>query len=297
MVLSLAIGIVAALAVACSDQVDVGVEGVDARWIDVEGSDARRALLVTPAVDGERAPMGADPPLVVVLHGLGQDAEHMAGIGGWPNLAADRGAVVAFADGWKNSWNAGTCCGDAMTDGVDDVAYLDALIDTVAKRTRSDRGDVYMVGFSNGAMMTYRYLCEGSVRLRGAASIAGTDVDGCTPDRPTDVIQITGSDDEIVPLNSSTSAMASLGTLVPASRAIEQVATACACPAQRTEQSGPARSTRWDPCAEGVAVRLDVIAGLTHTYPSVDGYDGTSEILEFWGWADGGLPAGKLAGS
>lgn len=287
---------VAVFPASCSGQVDLGIDGIDARWIDIAGPDDRRALLVTPARDAENVPRVADPPLVVVLHGLGQDAEHMAGVGGWPTLAADRGAVVAFADGWSNSWNAGTCCGEAMTAGVDDVAYLDTLIDQVATRTRADRDDVYMVGFSNGAMMTYRYLCQGAVRLRGAASIAGTDVDGCTPDRPASVIQITGSTDEIVPLNSSVSAMASLGMLVPASTAIRQVAVAFGCPAPQAERSGPATSTVWMPCLEGVAVRLDVIVGLTHTYPIVDGYQGTDEILEFWGWPPGGVPEDAPAG-
>lgn len=271
----------------CSSHVDVGVEGVSSEWIDVAGPHDRRAILVTDA-DAESG--DARPPLVVVLHGLGQDAEHMASIGGWPTLAADRGAVVVFADGWRNSWNAGTCCGDAASEGVDDVAYLDTLIGDVVDSTGADPDSVYMVGFSNGGMMTYRYMCEGSVRLRGAASLAGTDVDSCTPTRAVDFIQISGSADDAVPLDSSTSVLPQLGPLVPVRRAVDDVATAFGCPESSTTQSGPATSTVWSPCRDGVTVRLDVIAGLLHAYPIVDGYQGTDQILGVWRWPATGLP-------
>ncbi|UDY35428.1 alpha/beta hydrolase family esterase [Dermatobacter hominis] len=275
----------AALAAACSSSVDIGVEGVDARWIDVKGPGDRQALLVTAeavADDGDDTPEPA-PPLVVVLHGLGQDAEHMATIGGWAQLARDRGTVVVFGEGSEHSWDAGTCCGEAAAREVDDVAYLDRLIDQVVDSTGADRDAVRMVGFSNGGMMTYRYLCEGEVRLAAAASIAGTDVDGCTPTRPTTFIQISGSADTIVPLYDTPSAAPELGPLEPVSESIRGVANAFGCPTPRLGRTGPVTTTLWAPCAEGVTVRFDVVAGMPHAYPIVDGYQGTDQILQLWG--------------
>lgn len=276
---------------ACSSGVDIGVEGVDARWIDVDGPGDRRALLVTGDAGDESNSTAADGsalPLVVVLHGLGQDAEHMATIGGWAQLAADGRAVVVFPDGHDHSWDAGTCCGEASADRVDDVAYLDRLIDQVVGSTGADGDAVHMVGFSNGGMMTYRYLCEGKVRLRGAASIAGTDVDGCTPSRPTTFIQISGSADTIVPLYDTPSAAPELGPLEPVSSSIRGVAAAFDCPNPRLGRTGPVTQTVWTPCADGVTVRFDVVAGMPHAYPIVDGYQGTEQILQLWGLAPAG---------
>jgi polyhydroxybutyrate depolymerase len=278
--------------VACGSSVDVGVDGVDARWIDVRGPGDRRALLVTdedvPDEDegdgaGTDAASVPAPAVIVVLHGLGQDAEHMAAIGGWTQLARDQGTVIVFADGWEHSWDAGTCCGEASARKVDDVAYLDRLIDDVVERTGADPDAVHMVGFSNGGMMTYRYLCEGTVRLRGAASIAGTDVDGCTPTRPTTFIQISGAADTIVPLYDTPSAAPELGPLEPVSTSVRGVAAAFGCPTPRLGRSGPVTTTSWTPCAEGVTVRFDVVAGMPHAYPIVDGYQGTDQILQLWG--------------
>jgi polyhydroxybutyrate depolymerase len=276
-------------AAGCSDQVDVGVDGVDARWIDVPGTDGRQALLVTDDSKTERSSAGR--PLIVVLHGLGQDAEHMAGIGGWPALARDKRAVVAFGEGSENSWNAGTCCGQAAASKVDDVAYLDSLIDEVVRRTGADRSAVYMAGFSNGGMMTYRYLCEGGVALRGAASLAGTDVDGCTPSRPTNFLQISGSADTVVPVDNTASVAADLGPLVPVGAAVMGVAAGFDCPDPVTTRATPVTKMTWAPCRDGVTVRFDEIAGLGHSYPIVDGYQGTDEILALWGLPAAPAPA------
>jgi len=281
-------------AAGCSDQVDVGVDGVDARWIDVPGTDGRQALLVTD--DSERVRSSAGRPLIVVLHGLGQDAEHMAGIGGWPALARDKRAVVAFGEGSDNSWNAGTCCGQAAADGVDDVAYLNSLIDEVVRTTGADRAAVYMVGFSNGAMMTYRYLCEGKVSVRGAASLAGTDVDGCTPSRPTNFLQISGSADTVVPIGNTASVAAELGPLMPVGAAVTGVAAGFDCPKPTTTSAAPVTRMTWAPCRDGVTVRFDEIAGLGHSYPIVDGYQGTDEILSTWGFPAAPAPTSSGPG-
>jgi len=57
-------------------------------------------------------------------------------------------------------WNAGTCCGRAPLQGIDDVGFVRAMIDDLAKRTPIDRTRIYATGLSNGAMMTYRIAAE-----------------------------------------------------------------------------------------------------------------------------------------
>ncbi|HNE38130.1 MAG TPA: hypothetical protein PK623_16360, partial [Microthrixaceae bacterium] len=137
-----------------------------------------------------------------------------------------------------------------------------------------------------GGMMVYRYLCEGATRLRGAASIAGTNVDGCTPTRPTDFIQISGTDDDVVPLGptQSPASVAALGQVPPVRTSVERLAEAFSCPPPETTQVAPLTSTRWAPCAGGTTVRLDEVTGLVHIYPIVPGYQGTDQIMAVWGW-------------
>ncbi|MBS1837470.1 MAG: hypothetical protein JST64_07205 [Actinobacteria bacterium] len=280
------LGVVSVLP-ACSDQVAIDVQGVDARWVHIPGPGDREALVVTSSEDEATSSAGAlaQRPLFVVLHGAGQDAQLMTTFGGWSDVARDQHAVTAFAQGVDKSFNAGTCCGTASVRKIDDVAYLDRLIATVSKEVGADPARVYMVGFSNGAMMTYRYLCEGSVHLLGAASLAGTNVSGCTPTRPTPFLQVSGTKDDIVPIGDTPSvAVAQLGPLEPGDRAVRQVAEAFSCPPSRRTVLGAVTVTTWSPCAQGVTVRFDVVAGLVHMYPFDGSYSATQQALAMWGF-------------
>lgn len=267
----------------CSNsQVSIGVDGVDATWMSIPGPGQRQALVVT-ASDAPRTGR-RNRPLFVVLHGAGQNAEEMTTYGGWAVAARDHNAVAAFAQGIGDTFNAGTCCGTSAARGVDDVGYLDRLITTVAAKVGADPSKVYMVGFSNGAMMTYRYLCEGATRLLGAVSLAGTNVSGCTPGRPTPFLQVSGTRDNIVPIGNTPSvAVAQLGPLVPVRRSVEEVAGAFSCPAPHRNVDGSVTTTIWSPCAEGVTVRYDVLDGLPHMYPFQSGYSATNQALAMWG--------------
>jgi polyhydroxybutyrate depolymerase len=64
-----------------------------------------------------------------------------------------------YPDGVDASFNAGMCCGTAMT-GVDDVAAALAMADDVADLVPLDDSRLYVTGFSNVAAMTYRIACE-----------------------------------------------------------------------------------------------------------------------------------------
>ena len=104
--------------------------------------------------------------------------------------------------------------------------------------------------------------------------------------RPTDFIQISGTDDDVVPLGptQSPASVAALGQVPPVRTSVERLAEAFSCPPPETTQVAPLTSTRWAPCAGGTTVRLDEVTGLVHIYPIVPGYQGTDQIMAVWGW-------------
>src|SRR5215468_5509844 len=71
-------------------------------------------------------------PLVVLLPGLYHDWQNIETAGGWSQYADRHGFVVAYGLGIGRSWNAGTCCGPASRQGVDDVSYLAAVVADVS---------------------------------------------------------------------------------------------------------------------------------------------------------------------
>lgn len=268
----------------CSNGVSIDVEGVEARWMSVPGPGDREALVVT-AVDVPKAERRTRP-LFVVLHGAGQNAVEMTTYGGWAVAARDNHAVAAFAQGLDDTFSAGTCCGASARRGVDDVGYLDRLIRTVTTKVGADPSKVYMVGFSNGAMMTYRYMCEGATRLSGAVSLAGTNAAGCTPQRQTAFLQVSGAADQTVPIGDTPSINEfELGPLVPVQQAVRELAAAWSCGPPQREVNGAVTTRTWVGCSEGGSVRFDVLAGIPHMYPFVGTtYSATNEALALWGF-------------
>lgn len=160
---------------------------------------ARRYLVHEPA--------GADPgaplPLVLAFHGGLGCAEVQRRQSGLDAVADRAGFRVVYPDGTgprgRLTWNAGRCCGYAVREGVDDVGFVDRLLDALAKQVAVEPRRVYACGMSNGAMLCYRLACELSERIAAIGAVAGSmSVDGPAPARAVPVIHFHGLEDENV---------------------------------------------------------------------------------------------------
>ena len=158
------------------------------------GGRTRRFRLVVP----ESAAKGA-APLVLNLHGLVESAQLQQTYSGMDAKAAARGMVTVYPQGAGNSWNAGSCCGRAQAEGVDDVRFLRELVGEIESEVCIDRNRVYATGMSNGAMMAYRLACEASEIIAAIAPVDGVEaVPRCKPRRPVPVLSFNGTSDPLV---------------------------------------------------------------------------------------------------
>ncbi len=145
-------------------------------------------------------------PLVVLLHGYGASGALQAAYLGLTALAESRGFLLAYPDGTLDAagrrfWNASAACCDFARNGVDDVAYVSAVIDDMAARYRVDPRRIFLVGHSNGGFMSHRMACDRSTRIAAIASLAGAqtnDPSTCAPTAPVAVLQIHGTMDDTV---------------------------------------------------------------------------------------------------
>lgn len=215
-------------------------------------------------------------PLVVVLHGRRQTPWRAESSQRWDLIAARREAVVAYGAGFGGSWNAGSCCGPAERAGVDDVGYLLQVIGTEERRHAVDPRRVYLVGFSNGGMLAYRFACAHARVLAGLAVVGGSlQVPDCRPAVPLDVLDVQGDRDRVVPYGGSPFSLA----------------------AGAPTTSIPDSLRPWQQVARrGAVVRVVRLPRLGHTWPTVQGggWDGTAQIWRFLtGSAE--APTGTLA--
>jgi polyhydroxybutyrate depolymerase len=139
--------------------------------IEVDGR-GREYLVVAPD------PVPSGLPLVLAFHGSNQNAEGFRRFsrGQFDELAADGTAVVAYPDGYGKHWNDArrSLRFSARTDGVDDVAFVRAMISRLAADRGIDERRVYAVGYSNGGQLVNRVLHEAPRLLAGAMMIAAT---------------------------------------------------------------------------------------------------------------------------
>jgi polyhydroxybutyrate depolymerase len=198
---------------------------IGALWFSARPSGAPFAGNPTNAVVAARpyrlvAPASLDPnkayPLVLVLHGWGGTSAHIEHYYQLDDLVEGRGFLVAYPEGTEEThrrhfwgghrrfWNATDACCNFYGSRVDDVAYLDAVIDDVSAHHHVDPKRVFVMGLSNGGYMSYRYACDRAARVAAIVSQAGAmwaDTSRCKPSEPVAVLEIHGTDDHLVPYN------------------------------------------------------------------------------------------------
>ncbi len=119
-----------------------------------------------------------DPaPLVIALHGAGEDAAMFAGETGFAAAADARGMVLVVPDGTAlgphaMAWNAHFCCAARANDSVDDIGFLGTLIDHLAAVMPIDRKRVYATGMSNGGMLAYQLAASHPEWLAAVAPVS-----------------------------------------------------------------------------------------------------------------------------
>jgi polyhydroxybutyrate depolymerase len=138
-------------------------------------------------------------PLIFDFHGNGSNSSQEESSSGWKQKADKVGIIMVYPDGVGKSWNVGNCCGDALSQKIDDVGFTKAMIKTLSEPACVDSKRIYATGMSNGAGLTHRLACEAADVIAAiAAASADLVTDPCTPSRPISELSIRGLDDTMV---------------------------------------------------------------------------------------------------
>jgi polyhydroxybutyrate depolymerase len=249
---------------------------------------------------------GSKPtPIVLVFHGGGSNAEQMVKFCGLNETADKYGFITVYPSGTGRlaralTWNGGNCCGYAMQQKVDDVAFTRSLLDELANLVKMDPKRVYATGMSNGAIISYRLASELSDRIAAIAPVGGPmGTETCSPKRPVPVLHFHGTDDEFAPFKGGKGTKSLSGTnfysVEHSIRAWVQ-ANGCKAPDSPAVVEVPDREkdgTRitkktYSPGKDGSEVVLVVIEGAGHTWP------GRTPTLSFLGRSTRNISANEM---
>jgi poly(3-hydroxybutyrate) depolymerase len=142
------------------------------------GSVTRRYLSYVPKSLAARS----DAPVVIVLHGLGADAESMRAYitrGRFEALAERDGFIVVYGNAAPSAGtvierpNGGGFRKDAgAPQQVNDFAYLDGIIDELAaKGAISGKNPLFLAGLSDGGGLSHMAALKAPTRFQGIAEV------------------------------------------------------------------------------------------------------------------------------
>ncbi len=181
----------------------------------VNGAERRYRVHIPPTYDG-KTPM----PLVILLHGHAQSGEEIARYTKINALADKESFIGICPDATKwlhrdnlSAWDTGN---GLIPPGshADDVGFMRHIIETAEKDFAIDKNRIFMCGLSNGGMLSFRAAGELSDKIAAIATVSGA-MSGKEPPAkfPISVLNIHGTEDEIVPYEGLKNVPASLSAV------------------------------------------------------------------------------------
>lgn len=218
-------------------------------------------LLVPPsAITMAEADPRGEVALVVYLHCFGCPCSAPAGqeVEEWDALAAQHGFVLmrpcGDVVGTRPSWNAGACCGEAKTQGLDDEGFVQAATERVLAEQKQlnvswpkiDPHRVHLTGFSNGGYLASILGRRSPKMWASVAPVSGYEYDTVPADTPVPIMVTHGLlDTSVNPLGCCSDhsccckiSESSGGSCVSVLDFFEKWATTNGCDPERATQAG-----------------------------------------------------------
>ncbi len=225
---------------------------------------------------------GRKHPVLFVFHPGGAQASFMEDNAPFYTTEGAEDYVVIYPEGISRTFNAGVCCGAALEKGIDDVAFFKAMMADIGQVVPI-RDQAFVTGFSNGAMLSYRLICEVPQLIAAAVPFAGAvPMENCVTGKPVPILHLNGGADTQSLFggqrNMPSRFKKTSSTLTPPLEALAFVAKRNSC----TQEVVPARSLpamdadceRFAGCPTSAPVLLCVIPELGHAWPGTGGEAG-----------------------
>jgi polyhydroxybutyrate depolymerase len=227
-------------------------------------------LLYVPPGDSARRRL----PLVLVYHGAYDTAADIANESGLLALAERRqNMIVAFLQGYEDSWNDDAGDPPAEAHDVDDVAFTKAVLAEVESSHFVDMRRVVATGISNGAIFVELLGCRAAANLTLTVPVEGqmapTFSHSCRLSKPMSVYEIHATADPAIPYGGGTfGGYGGPVTVLSAHASVARWAALDRCSARASTTRTPGNVfTKYTGCRSGVSVTLRTIEGGAHVWP------------------------------
>ncbi len=224
--------------------------------------------------------------LVITLHGGSGNMLNVQGFTEMNLFSNLYGFVAVYPQGYAETNNGGYSWADgrgtiADAQNIDDVGFINKLIDTLISNYAIDTTKIYSCGFSNGGFMMQRLGCE-TPESFAAVGALGCSMDTaliqtCSPAQPLPTAYFSGTNDPEVPYEGGTMSNPLVDPVVPVDTAVQfwvennecQSSSFEAIPDTVLGDNSQAELYKYTDCACDADVYFYKLINHGHTWPGV----------------------------
>jgi len=160
-----------------------------------QGAERTFTIYVPTRLDASK-----EHPTVLVFHGGLGDASDVQSTSDMNTKANEERFIAVYPEAANQYWNDGR---DTTVSPIDDVAYVNTMLNKLEDEWQIDRSKVFASGISNGGMMTQRLACELTSSFAGfavvAANMPANLSGGCNPGGRAPIVFFNGTQDPLMP--------------------------------------------------------------------------------------------------
>jgi polyhydroxybutyrate depolymerase len=237
--------------------------GISEQTIEADGLQRSYRLFIPSTYD-----QSLPEPLVLNFHGFGSNAASQEAYSGLGDLAEREGFLLVSPDGAGSppQWHT---FGRLLPGYVNDLSFVDYLLDHITATLCVDESRIYAAGLSNGGGMAQTLGCRMKDRIAAVGVVAAAPFieTGCDDPGLMPVIAFHGTADEVVAFNGEGSRFGL--TFQPVRTTMQKWAVRNGCDASPVSERVADDVVReyYTGCDDGSAVELYVIEGGGHTWP------------------------------
>lgn len=145
----------------------------------------------------------AEPsPLLFAFHGYSINGKDTQELTDFDELGKSQRYIIVYPNSLedKGYWTDGCGCHGLEEQGVDDVKFVDYLLDKIKKQYSIDTTRIYAMGISQGAAFVQYLACRRAEKFAAFSSYIGSMRElaarYCAPKKPVNMIIMNGTDDQ-----------------------------------------------------------------------------------------------------
>jgi len=139
--------------------------------------------------------------LLLAFHGSGGKSEQMSNTVSFEKYSDDY--LIAYPQSKVEEWNEGCNCNKPDRLGINDLEFVDQIIEQIQSEHNILEDEIYGTGYSQGALFSQNLLCNRSEKFKAIASVAAPmSVQlsrACNISVPTDYLSVHGKKDAVLP--------------------------------------------------------------------------------------------------